>query len=332
MRLAIGIPCYHSRHDLLTSMSSLAVQTQRQKIDVILAFDGDDTADETIEWVKKSYDGLFHQIYFIKNNMRGGVGRNRNNILRALYGNAIPDVDLLTFLDADDGFTSPFIVEDILEEFKAYPDTEMLVGEILEQGDGRNDYIRHDVQSNTWVHGRILRVDKLRQYELFFPEHTNEDVCFCGLTTHFLKKQRLFPNAFYLWYNNPRSQTRDLTNEYNLTGEVGFAWSKIDCVRIISEKDSFKEAQRYGICQLPALYYISFHIVRDEYQYKLFCQATHDFLHLMDYYGAIKDENLKIVLQDAFYFTQPRRLMLDAIPTMGFDEWVEFYYNYGENL
>ena len=106
MRLAVGIPCYHSRDLLHISVGSLATQVNAADLDVILSFDGDDTAQETIEYVQNTYEKYFHNVFYLINEQNQGTGGNRNNILHFIYGDYASEITHLTFMDHDDAILS----------------------------------------------------------------------------------------------------------------------------------------------------------------------------------------------------------------------------------
>lgn len=323
MRLAIGIPCYHSKDFLINSLGSIAIQTCAKDLDVILSFDGDDTADATISFVQQLYEPLFHRVFYLKNSRKQGIGGNRNNILHFLYNRTESDATHLLFMDHDDSFLSPLSMAEYSQAINEAPDIDMFLSPIIEELPNNQSQI-HSWDNNTWVHGRIFKISSIKKYDLYFPLHPSEDNTFCAITTFFCRKTLQFNTPYYLWRYNEKSLSRNITTDYFKQCGVGFTLSKIDCINVIMQKDSYHEAMLYGFFQLAAVYYNSFCNYSDVFSIQA-KQAITYFLKKIDYYNNIQNLEYKQKQTESFLYTKANTLLVGSYLTMGFDEWIDYY-------
>ena len=330
MRLAIGIPCYHSKDLLHISVGSLATQVNAADLDVILSFDGDDTAQETIEYVQNTYEKYFHNVFYLINEQNQGTGGNRNNILHFVYGDYAPEITHLAFMDHDDAILSVNTLKLCCEDIEANVDADLFLSDIHEELYDGDIKVRY-WNNNVWVHGKIFLVETLKKYNILFPLHESEDCAFCAITTHFCKNKVRLTYPTYYWRFNRDSQSRDIDTDYFKRCGAGFTLAKLSAMQKITESDCFREAQKFGFFGIAAVYYNSFCNYGAENEDKdREIQAIHDYLHFMKYKEYCKDPELWRLQMESFLYTPANELLIGCWPTMGLEEWVEYYWNWGE--
>lgn len=253
--IAVGIPCYHSLSHLIYPLSSLISQVNAENITLFLAFDNDETAEETFNTISSQYKQYLRDIIPLYGDKTLGPGGNRNRILKAVYEEEYGQFDYIAFMDHDDSFWGVSTLKVLLEPLQNDLTLAAANGTLFEQsGDG---YIEIGNNHQTWVHGKLFRVDFLKKWDIWFPETTNEDLGFSNLVTQFCNNHQAYlGDVTYLWRDNKTSLTRS-NSRYLRESWLGFVETKLICYEQIKEKMGIDRAREYLLASLPHIYYLS---------------------------------------------------------------------------
>ncbi|MCL2085534.1 hypothetical protein FWH09_01215 [Candidatus Saccharibacteria bacterium] len=118
------------------------------------------------------------------------------------------------FLDCDDCLRDATTLAFILSQISTHKDTDLFrLGTFRELDDG--SFTPIDCTNETWLHGKIVRRDFLRQNNIRFSEELmcNEDIYWNLRLSTFSPKTINIPTEVYFWRNNPDSLTRALGAE-----------------------------------------------------------------------------------------------------------------------
>ena len=195
----VGIPVYKARDTLPNALDSLVAQTKKMFL-VCLSIDGDgEDYSDIIEEYKRR--GLHIRVIYGKEN--GGPGMARQRILETTQ------CDYLMYLDADD-MLMPRAVE-ILSRNIRVNDMDIVRSSMIREENKSNDkVIAQNVNTITWFHGKIYRVQYLRDINLsFLPGlRTDEDAYFNVIAWNCTAKRGELNEITYLWRFNENSITR----------------------------------------------------------------------------------------------------------------------------
>lgn len=160
MRITVGIPAYKATQTICDCLASIAIQTIKDEITIIIA---SDSPDDDYGFVKKRFPDLKIEILSCKENTGAGLARQR--ALDACKN------DWITFIDADDVFFSPFSLEQLVRGIQ--PNVIEVQGAFMQEVDdnpqGVRGIPRNDV-GHPWVFGRLYNVPFLKQNEIRFTE------------------------------------------------------------------------------------------------------------------------------------------------------------------
>lgn len=195
----VGIPVYKARDTLPNALDSLVAQTKKMFL-VCLSIDGDgEDYSDIIEEYKRR--GLHIRVIYGKEN--GGPGMARQRILDTTQ------CDYLMYLDADD-MLMPRAVE-VLSRNIRVNDMDIVRSSMIREENLKNDkVIAQNVNTITWFHGKIYRVQYLRDINLsFLPGlRTDEDAYFNVIAWNCTTKRGELNEITYLWRFNENSITR----------------------------------------------------------------------------------------------------------------------------
>lgn len=167
---------------------------------VTISQDGD---DEDYSDIIKEYERRGLHIRLIKG-LNGGPGVARQ---RGVDSDLM--CDYVMFLDADD-MLLPNAIDTLYTEAKRTR-ADVLSSDFIAEQSHKSNYIM-DVMSSpvTWCHGKIYRVQYLRENKIRFREdiRLNEDAYFNLIAVNCAKKKYKIEEPTYLWRSNKNSLTR----------------------------------------------------------------------------------------------------------------------------
>lgn len=159
MRITVGIPAYKAAGQICDCLASIAIQSIKNDVDVIIA---SDNPDDDYEFVKDRFSDLDITILPCEENTGAGLARQR--ALDACK------TDWITFIDADDVFFTPLALEQLVNGIQ--PNVVEVQGTFLQEIVG-NPQVRvvpvSDV-GHPWVFGRLYNAQFLKQNEIRFTE------------------------------------------------------------------------------------------------------------------------------------------------------------------
>ena len=225
--LEVGIPVYHSRQTITDALDSLVVQTNKNFI-VCLSVDGD---GETYTDIIRTYRARGLNIRTIKSEINGGPGAARQKIIDTTQ------CDYIMFLDADD-ILMPQAIEYLYKPAKAQGFDILRSSFIREEKDKPDITFPHDIQTVTWCHGKIYRVNYLKENNIRFLDglKTDEDAFFNLIAWNCAENRGSVNQITYYWRFNQTSITRrSRAKEY-------FSETYVDYIR--SQVEGLKEIYR----------------------------------------------------------------------------------------
>ena len=143
-KINIVVPCYNAHSTLDRLLSSVAMQTIKDKVKVILV--NDCSEKDYSEFVKRFRELI--DIEEIKNETNLGVGATRSKGM--CYG----DSEYITCIDSDDVFQNAFALEELLkviEEGKFDVVNSIFLEELEDK-----TFFNHECD-NIWMFGKIYR-------------------------------------------------------------------------------------------------------------------------------------------------------------------------------
>lgn len=319
MRIDIIIPAYKAQDTIIRTLSSIAMQTIKDDVDVTIVNDCDGVGYE--KYVDMFRDHLSVRELTMPEN--GGPGDSRQ------YGIDNTSNPLITFIDADDVFSDPFALDTLREGMLKDPANSMVVGSFFEENG--DNLIQHS-QDLVWMFGKVYKRDFIAKHNIRFPKglRANEDMCFnkqCLFYSNDNEKIAYIPNNTYYWMFRSDSITRVNNYEYKysscFTGMVD-AW-KYAITTCKANGGDLERIRDFAIDSLGALYahYIQIEQRRNDL-------ASNAWNKCVDYYlSIIKDYRNSITL-DEFYSTYEKHLksvfvrghMYKCLPNITFRQFI----------
>lgn len=203
--LAVIIPVYNNGDLLEKALTSLTIQTNKKFLTIVV----DDCSTEDLSpIINKFKDKLFLSYNKLKENKGPGGARQYGlNLLYKQNEKSDARFEYVTFLDSDD-LLYPRATEMLYKE-AVKQNVDILVSNITADERGTNGYIIFSEQNVTWLHGKVYRVDYLKNNNIYFPEHIcNEDSFFNQLAFAWTSNIYKLDETFYFWRANQNSLTR----------------------------------------------------------------------------------------------------------------------------
>lgn len=159
MKVTVGIPAYKATQTICDCLASIAIQSIKEDIEVIIA---SDDLENNYEFVKSRFPDLDITILDCEKNTGAGLARQR--ALDACK------TEWITFIDADDVFYSPFAIEQLMKGIDA--NIIEVQGTFLQEIDDNPQirYIPVKDLTHPWVFGRLYNVKFLKQNDIRFSE------------------------------------------------------------------------------------------------------------------------------------------------------------------
>ena len=202
------IPAYNSQDTIIRTLSSIAMQLNRDDLKVTIVNDGGKDYKDIVETFGKLID--IREIGYEENK---GPGYARQ------YGLENTKEDFVTFIDADDTFYEACSLSMLVKPLKD-TNTKFVISPFIQIGKEVGQ--QAPMQANlVWVFGHMYRRSFLEQHNIAFtPTRANEDVGFntmCNLIAqHDMGEEggKILNVPTYEWHYNQISITRRGKNEY----------------------------------------------------------------------------------------------------------------------
>lgn len=307
------------------------LQLNAKDITIFLAFDNDDTAKETFNWAYSTYHKYFHSMIMLYGNKTLGPGGNRNRILKAVYDETYGVFDYISFMDHDDSLWTIQTLNSLIRPLEEDTKLAAANGSLIEETTAGLVEIGNNHQ--TWTHGKVFRVLFLKEWDIWFPETTNEDMGFSNLVTSFCHNYQCYlSDAVYLWRNRNTSLTRS-NSSYLRESWTGFIETKCICYDKILEKLGAEAARKYLLASLPHIYYLSSSFdeyVKDHLRAKTeFLVAKYVFLCGAEAaITGVDGEDWKQAALANLHSDEAMGLAFSHNPTLPYEEWIHLYTNY----
>lgn len=203
----IIIPAYNSQDTIIRTLSSIAMQLNRDEIKVTIVNDGGKDYKEIVDIFKPILD-----VQEIGYEINRGPGYARQ------YGIDHTDRDFILFIDADDTFyeaCSVYLMTKPLKDTSA----KLLISPFIQIGKNKE---QATMQANlVWVFGHVYRRSFLKEHNIeFTPTRANEDVGFNSMVYNIAMHEmgeeggKLLNTPTYEWHYNEASITRRGKDEY----------------------------------------------------------------------------------------------------------------------
>lgn len=196
------IPAYNAHETIIRTLSSIAMQLNRDEVQVTIVNDGGRDYHELIN--------IFSNILNIK---EISYEENRGPGYARQFGLDNTKGDYVTFIDADDTFMDALSLINLSKPLKD-TDTKMVVSPFAEVSKD-NQY--NVIQPNfVWVFGKMYRRTFLDEHHIQFTDsRANEDVGFNKICSLLAPNKITAINMItYLWHFNQASITRRGQSEY----------------------------------------------------------------------------------------------------------------------
>ena len=222
--IEIGIPVYHARATIRDTLDSLVAQTRKRFI-ICLSLDGDE--DDYSDIIKEYQErGLNFRVVTGPN---GGPGMARQRILDTTQ------CEYIIFVDADD-MLMPQAIENLYTAIRG-KDFDLLRSSFIREEKNKQDLLlKHDIESITWFHGKIYKVDYLKKNNIHFLPglRVDEDAFFNLVAWNCTEKKGSIDLVTYYWRCNQDSITRKSnTEQYFKDTYVGYIISQIEGLKEI---------------------------------------------------------------------------------------------------
>ena len=313
--LEVIIPAYNAHDTIDTPLASLAMQKARHNILVTIV---DDCSDEPYDDIVARYRGLL-AIRILSTYKNCGAGMARNVGIYNATG------DYLTFLDADDAFSTPLALSSVISECeKKSPD--IFMAKVVQECD--NAVLLKMNFNSTWIHAKFYRTQFLKENKLYFPPYRyNEDSAFCTLTQGCAGNDKILQLDYeiYTWINNKKSTVRagkDYFSEHIDDFVKGRIWSQ----RHLIARDKIDAAARDASSSLIVLYYMGVDLENGaKEKYQEFTRLVGEYLKVLDLKLLLKNEYfVKLLSENYRNYSFAPRYQTDNFfyfPRLGILEW-----------
>ncbi|MBO7615034.1 MAG: glycosyltransferase family 2 protein [Bacilli bacterium] len=201
------IPAYNSQDTIIRTLSSIAMQLDRENIMVTIVNDGGEPYTDIIK--------IFEPILKIK---EIGYKENKGPGYARQYGIDNTNNDYIIFIDADDTFLeacSVWLLTNAIKESNA----KLVISPFVQIGKHCEQSV---IPANlTWIFGHIYQRNFLTKHNIrFTPTRSNEDVGFntmvYNIAFHYFGDNggKLLTTPTYEWHYNEASITRRGKDEY----------------------------------------------------------------------------------------------------------------------
>ena len=327
--ITVGIPAYKAQDHISDCLSSIQIQTIRDRVAVIIA--SDNPADN-YDFVIKKFKDL--DITILKCEKNTGPGLARQRCMDACK------TDWITFIDADDVFYTPFALEQLMHGIQQ--NVIEVQGTFFQEVElGNPQGIRAVPQENPghpWVFGRLYNVKFLKQNEIAFTElRAMEDGELNWKIRMTIEGTPLMINMIkdpvYLWrIGSEHSITRSKTDkedeipQYNFDlCQIGATIASIRAAKFCKQRNPFNG----GIDRFIAEMMVDKYFTYIECKKKKEIFAEQNFFNAKRFYHEcykeIEDKITDKIITDMYTMqrAQHGRELLGVIPDISFFEFME---------
>lgn len=237
-KIDLIIPAYKTLHTLDRCLSSIAMQTIKDKVKITIVDDcSGDNYDSLINFWNKLLD---INVYYCDKN--GGPGAARR------IGVEITNLPYITFMDSDDTLANSFVLETLLNEFLD-ENVKQVIGTFMEETKNNNIsdiihktiFVPHNI-NYTWVFGKMYERKFLEEEGINFNDtRANEDTGFNTKIVLSVKNIDLnikfLSFICYSWHFKEDSITRINDHEYTYgKGFEGYLYNMKESLLFAKEK------------------------------------------------------------------------------------------------
>lgn len=202
------IPAYNSQDTIIRTLSSIAMQLNRDELKVTIVNDGGKDYKDIVK--------IFEPLIDVK---EIGYEINRGPGYARQYGIDNTKEDFITFIDADDTFYEACSLQMLVKPMKD-TSAKFVISPFIQIG--KDVGLQAPMNANlVWVFGHIYRRSFLQEHDIrFTPTRSNEDVGFNNMC-HLISQKEMGPEGgkilnvvTYEWHYNEASITRRGKDEY----------------------------------------------------------------------------------------------------------------------
>ena len=315
----IIIPYYNAEKTISRTLASIAMQTIREKIHVIIVDDCSDFWDLASNNFYNKFKPIL-DIEIIRLDENGGAGRARR------IGMQNGKNPYIMFIDADDTFYSAFAVEKLVNEMEKDPELDVVGSWFLEELEQENVFRRHE-RDVTWVFGKIYRRSFIEKNKIYFNDsRACEDSGFNAVAFNYGKKAEL-QEITYIWHNNPNSITRIDDRIYTFTCVqhylINMEWAVRELERLQLEKEKIATISAKHFV-LTYFYFLQFYHSDDKrYDINIFKTWVQRYYENVFSKFELKEGELEEIYKEISQ-TQGA-ILLNKIPPLtlyGYIEWI----------
>ena len=192
------IPCYNSHEFITRALSSIAMQTIKNEVQVTLVSDGGGHY--------KYYTDLFSNLLHIQ---EIGYEENRGPGYARRFGFQNTNGEYIVNLDADDTFLSAFALQILKKSIFRH---DICVTPFLQEH--KDDFVEITNKNMVWLHGIMYKREFLEKNNILMNEsYSNEDVGFNLLCKLLTDNINYVDRLTYCWHYNKNSIVRkDIPN------------------------------------------------------------------------------------------------------------------------
>lgn len=331
--LTIGIPAYKAETHISDALSSVQIQTFKDKVCIIIA---SDNPEDDYEFIKDRYPDLDISILKCEKNTGPGLARQR-----ALDACKTP---WITFIDADDVFINPIAIEKLLVNIDQ--NTIMIQGPFFQEVSEPNPQNirmmpRNDF-THPWVFGRMYNVQFLRDNDIKFSAlRAMEDGEFNAKIRMLIEgtplQVKIIEDPIYFWRTgSDHSITRIGAEENNGTPlynfdlcPVGATAAFINAIKFCKKANPFNgNVTRFTVEQMICQYFTYIECLERQPMFadqNLFNSKR--FYHLC--YADIENQISDKILKDMYtiQYASHSQNMIGIIPQISFFEFMDMMKN-----
>lgn len=238
------IPAYNSYNTIDRTLSSISLQSCRDKLNVYIINDGSNgNFDQFVNFYKKYLN--IKELSYDKN-MGPGYARE--------YGIKNSSGKYIVFIDSDDSFYDSYSLYKLYNAISS-SDYDFVNSAFYEQKQDELKIISDDV---VWMHGKIYKRSFIEKNNIHFNNsRNNEDNGFNTLLLLNKPKEMYIDEPTYIWNNNDNSITRRNNHEYKYSGIYGYIYNMSWA---LNQKKDNKEISKIAYAALYTVYltYIEF--------------------------------------------------------------------------
>ena len=320
MKIDVIIPAYKAQKTILRTLSSIAMQSIVDDLEVTIVNDADGIGYQ--EYVDMF--SPYMKIQELVMPVNGGPGDARQ------YGIDHTTNPLVTFIDADDTFAGAFSLKILREQLLMEDHNVVCVGSFIE--DQLKMYLPHQ-NDTVWMFGKLYKRDFINKYKIRFKpgSRANEDAGFnmlCKLFANQNEQIKFIPDTAYFWHFKEDSITRINNCQYSYDQSfVGYTANMIYALQYAEKINPFNNnllpMKVMIMCNLYE-YFIET-VARDKRFIEQNLNCCKDFYKEIykEIEPKISDEVLAEVYNEIMKNAYAGNKLFKVIPSMGIKEFLE---------